>query len=154
MPLRPVLGDFNSIICFRALVVGTEEALGERAAHVALKAAGRKRGAAVVAEAGKTGAAPEDPADVQRLLDGAVGLSGTRLCRIEKVERDDRTFRVHLSETVCSAGEPMGSPRVLTFTLGAVHGAMEALYGWQMRATQVGSVLRGQTHDIVEVTPR
>ena len=41
--LRPELGDFNSIICFRAVVVGREEALGERAAAVALKAAGRAR---------------------------------------------------------------------------------------------------------------
>lgn len=154
MSLRPELGDFNSIVCFKALVVGTEEALGERAAHVALKAAGRKRGAAVVAGAGRTGSAPADPADAARLLDDAVGKNGTRLCTIAKIERSGDVFRVYLSETVCSAGEPQGSPRTLTFTLGAVHGAIEALYGMPMRATQVGSVLRGESHDIVEVVPR
>ena len=42
--LRTELGDFSSIICFRALVVGTEEALGEKAAAIALIAAGRSRG--------------------------------------------------------------------------------------------------------------
>lgn len=30
--LRPQLGDYSSIVCFKALVVGVEKALGERAA--------------------------------------------------------------------------------------------------------------------------
>ena len=47
-PLRPHLGDFNSIVCFKAVVVGMEAALGEKTAAVGLIAAGRKRGAAVV----------------------------------------------------------------------------------------------------------
>lgn len=154
MPLRPTLGDFNSIVCFKALVVGSEEALGERAAHVALKAAGRKRGAAIVHACGRAGSAPADPSEAARLLDAAVGRDGTRLCIVDKIERNGDTFRVYLQETVCSAGEPQGSPRTLTFTLGAVHGALESLYGVPMKAVQVGSVLRGQSHDIVEVGPR
>lgn len=154
MALRQELGDFSSIVCFKALVVGTEEALGERAAHVALKAAGRKRGSAIVQASGRAGSAPADPQDAARLLDAAVGRDGTRLCIVDTIERAGDTFRVFLRETVCSAGEPAGSPRTLTFTLGAVHGALEALYGVPMKAVQVGSVLRGQSHDIVEVGPR
>jgi hypothetical protein len=40
-PLRPQLGDYASIACTKAIVVEMEQALGERAAHVALLAAGR-----------------------------------------------------------------------------------------------------------------
>ena len=38
-------------------------------------------------------------------------------------------------------------------TLGAVHGAMETLVGKKLRAKQVGSVLRGQSHDTIELVP-
>ena len=45
--LRPTLGDFSSIVCFKSVVVGMEAALGEKTAAVGLIAAGRKRGQAV-----------------------------------------------------------------------------------------------------------
>lgn len=149
--IRSNLGDFNSIVCFRALVVGVEEALGHRAAMVSLKAAGRRRGEQLVASLGLTGAAPEDPTAP---LNAAVGKEGTRLCRVDKIERADGKFRIYLSETVCSAEEPPGSTRELSFTFGAVHGAIEALYGLKLRGEQVGSVLRGQDHDIMELWER
>jgi hypothetical protein len=152
--MRTDLGDYNSIVCFKALVVGVEEALGERAAMVALKAAGRKRGANLVSSLGLSGAAPKDAAVVATALDNAIGKSGTKLCAVDKFEIHDGTYRVHLRETVCSAGEPQGSPRQLSFTLGAVHGAVESLYGVKLSATQVGSVLRGQDHDIIELVAR
>ena len=38
--LRPTLGDFSSIVCFKSAVVGIEDALGEKAAAIALIAAG------------------------------------------------------------------------------------------------------------------
>lgn len=95
--LRPQLGDFSSIVCFRFLVVGVEDTLGKRAAMVALKAAGRKRG--------------------HHLVD-SLGLVGK------------------------------------SFTFGAVHGALEALYGVKLRAKQTGSILRGQDHDIVRFVER
>ena len=47
---RLELGDFMSTICFKAVVVGLEEALGEKAAAIALIAAGRKRGKQLVEE--------------------------------------------------------------------------------------------------------
>ena len=58
------------------------------------------------------------------------------------------------SETICSADEPQGSDRELSFTLGAVHGALEVLTQKRFRAKQIGSVLRGDTHDVVRFTPR
>lgn len=149
--LRPNLGDFSSIVCFRALVVGVEETLGLRAAMVALKGAGRQRGHDLVSSLGLSGAAPADPNEGAKALDTALGPDGTKLCRVDRMERpDDETFKVWLSETICSAGEAQGSDRELSFTFGAIHGAVEELYGVKLRGKQVGSVLRGQDHDIVE----
>lgn len=152
--IRPTLGDFSSIVCFRALVVGVEETLGLRAAMVALKGAGRRRGEGLVADLGLTGAAPADPTEACRLMNDALSISGTRLCNVDKIERDGDTFRVYLSETICSADEPQGSDRELSFTFGAIHGAMEAIYGIKLRGKQVGSVLRGQDYDICEFVER
>ncbi|MES2638929.1 MAG: hypothetical protein V4850_05585 [Myxococcota bacterium] len=153
MPLRSNLGDFSSIICFKAVVVGIEETLGVGAAGVALKSAGRKRGHALVESLGLKGARPE-PAAIVTSLNAAVGEGGTRLCSIASVVNNpDGTFVVRLSETVCSAGEPQGSDRQLTFTLGALHGAFESLYGVKLRGKQTESVLRGGTHDTITLTP-
>jgi hypothetical protein len=151
--VRPTLTDFSSIVCFRALVVGMEETLGKPAAAVALKAAGRKRGQALVDGLGLAGKAPAS-GELAGALNAAIGREGTRLCGVDKVERAGDEFRVYLSETICSADEAPGSSRELTFTFGAVHGAVEALYGMKLRGKQVGSVLRGDTHDIVFLEPR
>ena len=153
-PLRPTLGDFNSIDCFKAVVTGMEQALGERTAAVGLIAAGRIRGANLVTSLGLAGSGGTDPQAIQVALDNALGVHGTRLCRVEKVELEDGTYRVHLGETVCSAGEPQGSPRNCSFTLGAIQGALETLSGRKLRGRQVASVLRGGTHDVIEYGER
>ncbi|MEZ4321775.1 MAG: hydrocarbon-binding protein [Myxococcota bacterium] len=152
--VRPTLGDFNSIVCFRAVVAGMEEALGKRTAMVSLKAAGRIRGAQLVESLGLTGKGPADADALARALDDALGTNGTRLCHVRKAEREGEIFRIHLAETICSADEPQGSDRELSFTFGALHGAIEALYGVKLRGKQVGSVLRGAEHDIMELEPR
>ncbi|MEZ4320317.1 MAG: hypothetical protein R3F61_22750 [Myxococcota bacterium] len=151
---RPTLGDFSSIVCFRAVVVGMEEALGKRAALVSLKAAGRLRGAQLVESLGLTGKGPDDSVALAKALDDALGAQGTRLCYVPRVDRDGENFTVYLKETICSADEPMGSDRELSFTFGALHGAIEALYGVKLRGKQTGSVLRGQDFDIISLEPR
>ncbi|MCB9675672.1 MAG: hypothetical protein H6737_11175 [Alphaproteobacteria bacterium] len=153
-PIRPTLGEYNSIVCFRAVVVGMEEALGKRAAMVSLKAAGRIRGAQLVESLGLQGQGPSDSAELANVLDAALGASGTRLCEVPKVERNGEEFTIYLADTVCSADEPQGSERELSFTFGALHGAVEALYGVKLRGKQVGSVLRGQGYDIMHLEPR
>ena len=115
-------------------MVGVEQALGERAAHVALINAGRARG--------------------RQIAEQHVGASGTRLCVVEQVEERGETIRVVLSETLCSAGEAQGSPRVLTFTMGAIQGVFEVLTGRALKARQVESVLRGGTFDVIELNNR
>lgn len=151
--LRDDLGEFSSIVCFKAVVVGVEDALGKRAAAVALKAAGRKRGHQIIESLDLAGRAPE-PDTTQEMLSSALGVGGTRLCLVDQVDQDGSTFRVYTRETVCSAGEPQGSDRQCTYTLGAIHGAMEALYGVKLRGKHTVSVLRGGDHDIFEFEPR
>jgi hypothetical protein len=155
--LRPELQDFSSIVCFKSVVVGMEEALGNMAAAISLKAAGRQRGAAVANALG-FGTTDTSLTEAQVALDKAIGLEGTRLCAVDKIEQvsgpDGDIIRVHLRETICSAGEPQGSTRELTFTLGAVHGALEVLLRRKLRGKQTGSVLRGQTHDIIDFVNR
>lgn len=151
--LRATLGDFSSIICFRAVVLGVEDTLGEQAAAVCLKAAGRKRGMDLARSLGLEGANMSLEA-AKDALRKALGDEGTRLCWIDSVEKDGERYLVRLSETICSADEPQGSPRQLTFTLGAVHGALEVVTGTKLRGKQVGSILRGDTHDVIEFVPR
>lgn len=147
--LRPNLGDFSSIVCFKAVVVGMEEALGVRTAAVALKAAGRKRGKNLVNALGLAGASSDMDA-VAKALDSAVGQNGTRLCAVDRIETEGSAIRVFTRETVCSAGEAQGADRECTFTLGAIHGAVEAVTGRKLKGKQIGSVLRGADYDIFE----
>ena len=147
-PLRHELGDFSSIICFRAVVTGTEEALGEKAAAISLLAAGRSRGKQLADQLGLTGKGIT--VDVIPFLQQALGKDGTRLCIIDKITEADGKFTVFCRETICSAGEPEGSPRKLTFTLGAVQGVMEQVLGKRLRGQQTESVLRGSSYDVIE----
>lgn len=146
--IRPELGDFSSIVCFKAVVVGVEEALGEKAAAIALISAGRARGKQVAAELGLTGSQTALE-DIAPIVNQALGKDGTRLCIVDKIATEGETIKVYCRETVCSAGEPQGSPRCLTFTLGAVQGVLEQITGKRLRGKQIESVLRGGTHDVL-----
>lgn len=150
--IRPTLGDFSSIVCFKAVVAGVEETLGAQAAGVALKGAGRMRGKELAVSLG-FGASDLPLTAVTEALRKAIGPDGTRLCWVESIEQKGENYVVRLSETICSAGEAPGSQRQLTFTLGAIHGAVEVLVRKRLRAKQIGSILRGDTHDVVELTP-
>lgn len=147
--IRKELGDFSSIVCFKALVVGIEEALGAKAAMIALVSAGRQRGKSLAASLGLSGQ-PADWAEVTQLLQQALGQEGTRLCLINNIVQDGDTFKVYCQETICSAMEEPGSDRNLSYTLGAVQGAIEEITGKRLRGKQVESVLRGSDHDAIE----
>jgi len=146
--IRSELGDFSSIVCFKAVVVGIEEALGEKAAAIALIAAGRARGKQVAAQLNLSNEAPL--AEVASLLNKTLGKDGTRLCIVDKIVEEADGFKVFCQETVCSSGEPQGSSRCLTFTLGAIQGILEQVTGKRLRGKQIESVLRGSTHDVLE----
>jgi len=151
--LRPDLGDFSSIVCFKAVVVGVEQALGAQAAKVALVSAGRKRGKGLVKSLGLSGKG-EDLDVAAAKLKAALGQDGTRICNIEGIEADGEAIRVAVSETVCMAGEPMGTDRKCSFTLGAVHGALEELTGRALKGDHVESPWRGDAQDIFEFRSR
>ena len=150
--LRPELGEFNSIVCFKAVITGMEDSLGEKATAIALIAAGRARGKKLAQELGLDNSQISlDEAGAR--LSQALGKDGTRLCKIDKIIEQGDVIQVYTSETVCSAGEPQGSSRSCTFTLGAVWGAVEQVTGKRLQGKHIESVLRGSSHDIFEFKP-
>jgi predicted hydrocarbon binding protein len=148
---RQELGDYSSVVCVKAIVTGVEEALGEKAAAIALISAGRQRGKNLAQEldlVGKGGTMPLE--EVLNKANHALGKDGTRLCIIDKIEQDGEVYKVYTKETICSAGESEGSSRQCTFTLGAIQGFLEAFLGKRLRGKHTESVLRGGTHDVLE----
>ena len=144
--IRPELGDFSSVVCFKAIVTGIEDALGEKAAAIALITAGRARGKQLAASLGLQ---DQPLSELAIVLNRALGMEGTRLCIIDKIVEADEMIKVYCRETVCSLDEPQGSNRQLTYTLGAIQGVLEQATGKRLRGKQVESILRGSHHDVV-----
>lgn len=150
--LRPELGDFSSVVCFKAVITGVEDTLGPDGAAVVFTRAGKVRGHALANELGVAGSnvPVEQMAD---LLNGAIGEQGTRLTGVKSVTKEGDSYIVDCFDTVCSAGEPQGSDRKCTFTLGAVWGALEAITGEIFIGEQTESVLRGGQYDRFVFSP-
>ncbi|MEQ8974887.1 MAG: hypothetical protein RIE73_31440 [Coleofasciculus sp. C1-SOL-03] len=149
--LRQELGDFSSIVCLKAIVVGVEEALGEKAAAIAMISAGRQRGKKLAEDLDLVGKGSSmSLEEVTQHVQEALGKEGTRLCVIDQVTQEGDTYKVYTRETVCSAGESEGSSRQCTFTMGAIQGFLEAFLGKRLRGTQTESVLRGGNFDVLE----
>ena len=146
---RQILGEFSSIVCFKAVVTGAEEALGEKAAAITLIAAVRNRGKQLAEQLGLNNET-SNLDTVTSALQKALGKEGTRLCLVNRIEQSGETIKVYCQETICSAGEPQGSPRKLSFTLGALQGVLEKFTGKRLRGKQVESVLRGSDYDVIE----
>ena len=149
---RSELGDFCSIVCFKAAIVGMEDALGEKATAIALTTAGRSRGKNLAKDLGLTGV-NADWDLIRDKIGFALGANGTKLCKIEKIVEEDKLIKVSTSETLGSAGEVEGSSRKCTFTLGAVWGALEEITGKRLRGSHTESLLRGGNYDVFEFSP-
>ncbi len=149
--LRPTLGDFNSIICFKAAIAGMEDALGDKATAIALTTAGRSRGKQLAQQLGLANSSISLD-ELASKLSHALGKDGTCLCTVEKIVTEAEIIKVYTSETLCSAGEPQGSERKCTFTLGAVWGALEQTFGKRFQGKHTESVLRGGSHDVFQFT--
>ncbi len=150
---RKELGNFSSVVCLKAIVVGAEEALGEKAAAIALISAGRQRGKKLAEDLGIVNKAGEMPIeDVTDKVSKALGKDGTCLCIVDKIVQDGDVYKVYTRETVCSTGEEEGSSRQCTITLGAVQGLLESFLGKRLRGQHTESVLRGGSHDVLEYT--
>lgn len=149
--LRPELGEFSSIVCFKSVVVGIEEALGDKAAAIALISAGRQRGKQLAEELNLAKKGEEmSLSEVTEKVQYALGSNGTRLCIVDKIIQEGEAYKVYTRETVCSAGEGEGSSRQCTFTLGAIQGFLEAFLGKRLRGQQTESILRGGSNDVLE----
>ncbi len=152
MSVRPDLGDFSSIVCFKAVITGVEDTLGTDGAAVVFTRAGKVRGHNLATDLGLTGSnLPIE--QVAEALNKAIGKEGTKLCAVDKAYMDGDDIIVETNETVCSAGEPNGSDRECTFTLGAVWGALEAVTGKTYMGKQSDSVLRGGSSDTFVFSP-
>lgn len=150
--VRPQLGDFNSVVCFKAVITGVEDTLGPEGAAVVFTRAGKVRGQNLATELGLLGSrVPVE--QLAPLLHQALGEQGTRLCAITRSYQRGDEIVVETQETVCSAGEPMGSDRRCTFTLGAVWGAIEAINGEVYLGAHTESVLRGGSADVFVFSP-
>jgi predicted hydrocarbon binding protein len=153
MPLdikRDKLGQFNSIDAFRAVVEGMSDALGEKAAGVALVAAGRMRGKKLADELGLKGAT-QNLEDATQKITKVLGAEGSRLCIIDKIEITDDVVKVYTSETLCAVGGN-GTPPRCTFTLGIVWGIMTELLQKKLKGTHTESILHGGAYDVFEFT--
>ena len=147
--VRPILGNFSSIVCLKAVITGMENALGEKAAGIALIAAGRSRGKTLAKELALVNSSMSWE-NLTLKLANALGENGTRLCLINKIVQENDVIKVYTSETVCSAGEPFGSTRKCTYTLGAIWGALEETVGKRLQGKHTESVLRGNNYDVFE----
>lgn len=128
-----------------------EEALGEKATAIALLAAGRERGKTLIKGLNLSNST-QDLSAIATKLNEAIGADGTHLTIIDKIVQDGDVIKAYCSETLCSAGEPQGSNRKCTFTMGAVWGAISEITGKKLRGTHTESVLRGGANDIFEFT--
>ena len=150
--LRNELGDFSSVVCFKAVIVGVEDTLGTDGAAVVFTRAGKTRGGQLVASLGLTGSnVPVE--ELASLLNQAIGRDGTRLAAVTRAYHEGENVVIETQDTVCSAGEPQGSDRKCTFTLGAVWGALEAITGNIYLGEQTDSVLRGGSSDKFVFSP-
>lgn len=150
--LRPHLGDYSSIVCFKAVIVGVEDTLGPDGAAVVFIRAGKVRGRDLATELGVAGS-NVPVGQLAGLLNAAIGREGTCLAAVTKSYQEGENIVIETQDTVCSAGESMGSDRKCTFTLGAVWGALEAITGQMYLGEHTDSVLRGGTSDKFVFSP-
>lgn len=149
--LRPELGDFSSIIFLKAIIIGVEDAIGDKTAGIAMISAGRKQGKILAQErnfANKSESISLE--EIPEILNQILGKDGTRLCLIDTIELVENTYKVYCKETFCSAGESEGSSRKCTYTLGIIQGFLEVVLGKRLQGTQTESVLRGSSYDVLE----
>jgi len=147
--LRPILGDFNSIVCTKAIVTGIEEALGAKAATISLIAAGRVRGRGLITQLGLDHQQSVSLEKLTELMSAALGKDGTRLCIIDQITEEDGVYKVYTQETVCTSDEPEGSDRECSYTLGAIQGALETILDVRLRGKHVEFIKQGASHDVL-----
>lgn len=145
---RPTLGNFMSLTCFQYLRVGTED-VADRAPIVA---SGRKRGYDLVEGLGLLGST-QDPAIIAKKFEEALGVNGTRLCKVNSVTSTaNGGFEVHITEGACTAGQTSSEP-LCAFTLGVFIGGLYALTGKQMSGRETNCCACGAPECVYIIEP-
>ncbi|MEQ8995788.1 MAG: hypothetical protein RID53_04690 [Coleofasciculus sp. B1-GNL1-01] len=150
---RQELGNFSGVGEMKAIVSGVEEALGEKAAAIAMLSAGRQRGKELAEKLNLVD--KDDSVSLETITEKArkaLGKEGTRLCVIDKIIQDGDVYKVYTRETFDSVGESQGSDRQSTFTMGAIQGFLEAFLDQRLKGTQIESLLQGDSYDLFEYT--
>lgn len=143
---RENLGDFSSVVCLKYIITGVEDTLGPDGAAVVFTRAGKVRGHQLTHELGLTGKAVAID-ELASVLDSALGQDGTRLCEVVAARAEGDTITIEVTNTICAAGEETNSDRKATYTLGAIAGAIEEIYGKMYNGTHTTSVLKGDAVD-------
>jgi hypothetical protein len=151
--IRHDLGDFSSVVCFKSVIIGVEDTLGEDGAAVVFTRAGKMRGASAARSLGIANQPNISLDELVKTLNNTFGADGTRLCAVVSATRDGDKIIIDTKDTVCSAGEAPGSSRKCTFTLGAIGGALEAVMGKMYIGEHTDSVLRGASVDRFVFSP-
>lgn len=152
MPIRDILGDFCSVICFKYIIRGVEDVLGEDGAATVFLHAGMARGSDVAKEAGLSGSARAGE-ELVDTLQKVFGKEGTCLCHVESVAEEGDTITVTVQESICSCGED-GSRKIdCYYTLGALQGFLNEVKGKNLRGVQTAWVTAGGSADVFEFDP-
>jgi V4R domain len=144
---RPTLGSMVDAVCFQYLRFHAEDVVG----RVPIVAAGRRRGYDVIVERGLIGV-PADGPKLTEVLDGVLGLDGTRLCLVRSVEPTGDGFEVRISEGACTMGQQSDEP-VCAYTLGVFMGAMQAFTGVPMRGDEAQCEAMGAEECVYLIRP-
>ncbi|MGF1663804.1 MAG: 4-vinyl reductase [Kineosporiaceae bacterium] len=144
---RPTLGPMVDAVCFQYLRFHAEDVVG----RVPIVAAGRRRGYDVIVEKGLVGV-PADGEKLTEVLDGVLGLGGTRLCLVRSVEPVGGGFEVRISEGACTMGRESDEP-VCAYTLGVFMGAMQAITGAPMRGEEAQCEAMGAAECVYLIRP-
>jgi hypothetical protein len=145
---RPTLGPMMNATCFQYLRYHAEEVVG----RVPIVSAGRRRGYDVIVEEGFAGM-PADGPKLTEVLDGVLGVDGTRLCLVRSVEpMGAGAFEVRISEGACTVGRESDAP-VCAYTLGVFMGALQAITGTPMRGDETRCQAMGAEECVYLVRP-
>lgn len=142
--IRPQLGDYMSIECFRFLRAGAEDTAG----RALIVAAGRQRGLSLADVL--AGINAEDEAGITQALNKALGIEGTRLCIVEAITKTEIGYQVRISESACSSGLHTTDPNC-AFTMGVFIGAMEAVVKHRFNARETECVAIGNNHCVYDL---
>lgn len=120
--IRPTLGAYMSIECFRYLRFGAEDTAG----RALIVSAGKQRGHSL--KDVLKGVNSEDVSQLKATLAKLLGVDGTRLCMVDDVTKTATGYEVRVSESACCYGVK-SDENVCAYTLGVFSGVMEVVSG-------------------------